>query len=351
MQMDMHFNGIYALARAAGIRPETALVIAGASQFVDDAIEDKTLVFGKKAVITSMTSHKPIDYQNALSRDQWNVWSAFHFLPGFDPGADSFEAAMSCGKDSETAERIIRFALANKAQPFGPHLAGIVAHVYADTFSHYGFAGLSSDWNKVDAHSIKIHVASSSIFDYVKGKLDGFFLGLTGTAAEIIPVGHGAVATLPDRPYLRWEYTSNKAGHVERDNVEDYLKACRGLHAFFRAFLEANPLHGSPSDGSSWADMEKNVKNILVVEGKMADRINAWAQAVSSESLFRTTAADTPIAYGEDTIKEWGAIGICRQYRNNMPVETCNGYLFNKAAWKYRNYVLDDLLPSLGLMA
>jgi hypothetical protein len=352
MQTDMHFNGIYALARVAGIKPETARVIACASQFVDDALEDKTLVFGKKAVITSMTSHKPIDHQNALSRDQWNVWSAFHFLPGLDPGAQSFEEAMSCGKNSETANRILRFALANTAQPFGPHLAGIVAHVYADTFSHFGFVGLSSEWNKVDEHSIKLHVTSSSIFDYVKDKLDDFFSGLTGTAAEIMPVGHGAVATLPDRPYLHWEYTSKDGRHVERYNVEDYLKACQGLHAFFHDFVEANHTHGSPSEGSSWADIEDIVKNILAVEGKMADRINAWTQAVSSESLFRKTTADTSInEYGEETIKEWGAQGICRQYKNHMPVEASNGYLFQKAAWNYRNYVLDDLFPSLGLIA
>lgn len=43
MQLDMHFYGIYALARAAGVKPEVARTIAYASQFVDDAIEDEAI--------------------------------------------------------------------------------------------------------------------------------------------------------------------------------------------------------------------------------------------------------------------------------------------------------------------
>ena len=38
--------------------------------------------------------------------------------------------------------------MANRA--FGPQLIGITAHVYADTFSHYGFSGASCPVNRVD---------------------------------------------------------------------------------------------------------------------------------------------------------------------------------------------------------
>ena len=34
MQIDMHFYGVYAMARAAGLDPETARTVAQASQFV-----------------------------------------------------------------------------------------------------------------------------------------------------------------------------------------------------------------------------------------------------------------------------------------------------------------------------
>ena len=43
MQIDMHFYGIYALARAAGIKPDSAHTIAYASQFVDDALDGEEI--------------------------------------------------------------------------------------------------------------------------------------------------------------------------------------------------------------------------------------------------------------------------------------------------------------------
>jgi len=47
MQQDMHFYGIYALARAAGIKPDSAYSIAYASQFVDDALEGEVNILRK----------------------------------------------------------------------------------------------------------------------------------------------------------------------------------------------------------------------------------------------------------------------------------------------------------------
>ena len=46
MQIDMHFYGVYAMARAAGLDPKTARIIAHASQFVDDATHNPKRVSG-----------------------------------------------------------------------------------------------------------------------------------------------------------------------------------------------------------------------------------------------------------------------------------------------------------------
>lgn len=48
MQQDIHFYGVYALARSAGLKDSTAKTIA---------------------------------YQYAIPNDQWNVWAPFHFPP------------------------------------------------------------------------------------------------------------------------------------------------------------------------------------------------------------------------------------------------------------------------------
>ena len=93
MQRDMHFYGIYALARAAGIRPDVAQIIAQASQFVDDAIEGEAIVIeNHQSVLPTMTSHKPLDYQNTIELNRlrgihidatFNCITNRHFLPAY----------------------------------------------------------------------------------------------------------------------------------------------------------------------------------------------------------------------------------------------------------------------------
>jgi len=138
MQEDMHFYGVYALSRAAGIRPETAKIIAYASQFVDDAIDDGAIsLSNEKAILPIMTSHKPIDYTNTIPGDQWRVWMPFHFLPGNHSESGSFIEKLICRKDSDPAKKMLAHALDRWNQLYWPHLIGITAHVYADTFSHF----------------------------------------------------------------------------------------------------------------------------------------------------------------------------------------------------------------------
>ncbi len=47
MQIDMHYYGVYALARVVGIRPEEAKLIACSSQFVDEVMDDDNIHFEK----------------------------------------------------------------------------------------------------------------------------------------------------------------------------------------------------------------------------------------------------------------------------------------------------------------
>jgi len=117
LQLDMHFYGIYALARAAGVKPDSAHTIAYASQFVDDALEGEVNVLDNQtAVYPIVTSHKPMDYKNTILRDQWKVWVPFHFLPGNLKTEGSFYGKMTCrkGTESQPAQMILKHALAHK---------------------------------------------------------------------------------------------------------------------------------------------------------------------------------------------------------------------------------------------
>jgi hypothetical protein len=356
MQKDMHFYGIYALARAAGVQPETAKKIAYASQFVDDAIEDEAIVLdgeNKQAVLPTMTSHRPIDYQNTIPGDQWKVWVPFHFLPGNDENAQTFAGKMVCLKDSKPAGKMLDHAMKYKKDSFGPHLAGITAHVYADTFAHYGFAGLSRDWNRVQNDSIDIR-GSDSIRNYLWNKFETFKTRVAGSLAEAVPVGHGSVGTFPDRPYLHWEYEYESIekygsrGKVVRNNLDDFMEASERLHTFFGNFIQDNSTHGDPVSPVIWNSIADRVHDILETEGTLDERIELWKRAISSADLFDPTDEDRIINYSE---KLWKSDHLIYHFSKEGTVDNSDACLFFRAAWKHRNYVLHELLPEVEIIA
>jgi hypothetical protein len=349
MQLDMHFYGVYALARAAGIKAETAKAIADASQFVDDAIEDEAIVLSdQRAVIPTMTSHKPLDYHNTIPGDQWKVWVPFHFLPANDENATTFVEKMVCHENSPNAREMLNHALRHKEELFGPHLVGISAHVYADTFAHYGFVGLARDRNRVKSDSIKVHVESSSILNYIRSKFEAFKSRLIGTAAEIVPVGHGAVATYPDRPYLDWEYKYETGEPVERKNVDDFTKACHCLHAFFSEFVNNNNTHGDPVNPQEWTNIEDKVRDILEQEAPKEERIELWKHAISHGLLFPAKDDDNHLGYSKN---KWKSARIVEHFAAGGNERNCDGCLYIRAALKHRDYILHNLLPISGVIA
>ena len=352
MQLDMHFYGIYALARAAGIKPDSAHTIAYASQFVDDALEGEVNVLADQtAVYPIITSHKPMDYKNTILRDQWKVWVPFHFLPGNAKTARSFYGKMACrkGTESQPAQMILQHALDHKTQPYGLHLAGITAHVYADTFAHFGFVGLSCNWNKVRIESVTPRRSHTKrILKYIRDKYENFKVRIAGTFAETVPVGHGAVATYPDRPYLNWQYIPEDGrGLVKRENPKDFVKASELLYGFFVEFLIDNPVHGQP-DQRGWNSIKAAVGNIIRREGKKQERVDQWKRAISRNVLFQATQKDKKVKYNEEL---WQYHRISRHMATYESLDNCDASHFIHAAWLHRNYVLYELLPEMDLVA
>lgn len=83
MQIDMHYYGVYALARLAGLKPGAAKTIAMASQYVDDSVDNDTLDHesGGK-LIPVATAHHTGNIRNVDRDDQRYIWVSFHFFPG-----------------------------------------------------------------------------------------------------------------------------------------------------------------------------------------------------------------------------------------------------------------------------
>lgn len=348
MQLDMHYYAVYALARAAGIHAEAARIISHASQFVDDALEDEAIVLhNEAAIIPSMTSHRPIDYANAIPGDQWKVWVPFHFLPGNDPEGRTFVEKMVCRKAGPAESLLLEYALNRSEEIHGLHLAGICAHAVADAYSHYGFVGLSRTWNRVDADSVRVFVESPSIFQYLKTKYETFLTRFQGSLAETVPVGHGAVATYPDRPYLVWEYSYENGVKVERNNVMDYLEACEVLHGFFEALGERNEALRDDRQGVAWQALAEPVRDILGHEAPLEDRIERWKEAISLDSLFKSNSTDRQVRYDR---RGWRSPRISYHFSRGGTLADCDGCHFIHAAWRYRWFVLQELLPELGIV-
>ncbi|NIM12184.1 MAG: hypothetical protein GTO45_08735 [Candidatus Aminicenantes bacterium] len=348
MQIDMHMYGVYTLARAAGLNDRTARTIAISSQYVDDALSDQEVVISDDfALVPTMTSHKPIDYQNAIKGDQWKVWLPFHFLPGNEPEDGTFLQRLTCRKDSQVAKKMVQDALDDKNRDFWPHLIGITAHVYADTFAHQGFIGISTNLNKVaDVNLLNIHAAN--VVEALGQKLTE----IGQKAAGVIPVGHGTAGINPDMPFLLWElkYKSPEmaAGIIRRENTTDFLDGAKALHSFFSRFGEKSPDSVDPSSKRQWEDIAPQVKQIIDLEDENKEnRIHKWKDAINNGVFFNPTTLDKGIQYDnyQWTLEYLEAINASRDDAKNS-----HAGKFFRAAPHHRNYVLHHLLPEFGLL-
>ena len=301
MQIDMHFYGIYALCRAAGLYPVPSRKIAHASQYVDDAVADESMIFRKSQIALRplMTSHKPLDYLNTIRADQWQVWAAFHFLPGNQPLGGLFERRMICRKNSELAQKLMECALDNSGLPHGLYQVGVASHSFADTFAHFGFIGINSTWNKVKENSIHLYPKDKTVEKYIKEYFSKFMNRIKGKVAQLVPVGHGSVATYPDYPYLKWEYRYEKdrKANVHRNNVDDFLEACCLLHAYYVEVLKRNPQYGDPATSQEWEKIKKHITSILWKEATKEKRVSSWKRAINSGKLFPNIPSDKKLKY------------------------------------------------------
>ncbi len=360
MQIDMHFYGVYALCRAAGLKTEVSRTIAHASQFVDDAIDAEVVALRDgKGLLPTMTSHRPIDYQNTLPGDQWRIWVPFHFLPGakrIGPQPDDARKilidALVCQKDSSLAQMMLRNALSKKNRKHWPHLIGIVSHVYADTFSHSGFVGLANNWNKVKAESIKITGShNASILHYLWAKYEEFKTRFVSDFAEIVPVGHAAVATFPDRPYLTWEFEYEHAGDgpakVKRDNPIIYMEACKKIYEFFSQFKEVAEDTQDPSGPSPWDDIEDTLQTLIRYEAPKNERVAKWKAAISRGKFCKVAPLDRKIHYDENL---WRPRQVEYERSSGVSIRETDTYRFIQAAHEHRRYILLQLLPKFGIL-
>ncbi|GBE36893.1 hypothetical protein BMS3Bbin07_01045 [bacterium BMS3Bbin07] len=359
MQKDMHYHGVYVLARAAGIERESAQIIATASQFVDDAVtEEPPCAFTDGSKIFSVvTAHHALSIENINKDDQRMVWVPFHFLPGAE--GESFTEKLICKKNSKTAKQMVTHTLSKAKINYARELVGITAHVLADTFSHYGFSGVSSRWNRVINDRINVSVTDEETKNYIEGKAKNFFEKYKSGIYENIrtaisfgieqlsgALGHGAVATYPDRPYLKWNFIYERTGKVSRrDNQETFLEACRKLFSFFKNFATERPEYRDKKINLEFEDIKGALTDILAFEGKLDDRCRRWNKAVRDNSIYVSSEQGIPQYSGQ----KWIQKKVRLNGKKHADLNDIAIYRYFKAADHFRFFILRDLLSNYNM--
>ncbi|MGI9549435.1 MAG: DUF6765 family protein [Bdellovibrionales bacterium] len=168
MQLDIHYYATYAIARIAEISPQDAHIIAYAAQFVDDSTENNSrrhkdggLLYGvatahhlPKIFLSTIAKLKDKLFKKSVTDVmQRRLWIPFHFYPGNE--GKNLSERLLCQKNSKLVNEMFDNHIKHAHEfSFSLHLIGIASHVYYDTFSHYGFSGVSSRNNVVNIRSI-----------------------------------------------------------------------------------------------------------------------------------------------------------------------------------------------------
>ena len=363
MQTDMHYYGTFAMARAAGLSLDTCKTIATCSEYVDDNAGKISVLFKDGARIdTKPSAHHLTDIHNAKlaninDEDQRHIWVPFHFLPGNE--GEDYTERLVCRKNSDIAQEMVSYYLSNSHSSFIAELIGVCAHVYADTFSHYGFSGVSSRRNNVDQSQLAVvGEIDPDIKRYVEEKAESFFSNYEGRGAGLLDnikawcaekltgaLGHGGAATYPDRPFLEWifyyEYPIARREH--RVNADAFLEGCRALYSMFARLAEARP---DLTDKSvEWVSIEANVRKILATQDRLEARINAWKDATERGLLGSAFMIPDYNAMTFDA--EFSSLNESED--STKALET-SLFRFHQAVEMHLTYVIKQLLPSHGLV-
>ncbi|NDV27883.1 hypothetical protein FMR86_14620 [Desulfovibrio sp. JC010] len=366
MQKDMHYYGTYVMARAAGIGRGKAQIIASAAQFVDDNAASKAIEFKDGGALQSRaTAHHWYHLRNIDTDDQRLVWVPFHFLPGNE--GEKFSERLICRKDSKIAQAMVANHLDHADDiKFSDELIGITAHVYADTFSHYGFSGVSSRQNEIINDSFNFYEIPNNTEKYLLdrqkefksnySKESGLLANIKSWFAETLSgaLGHGAACTFPDRPYLKWDFEYEYAGRCEmRDNPKTFLEACEALHGMFVRYTEAKQgVKGG--DRIDFAEIKPKIQAIIEFKGGEEEgsepneeaRTERWKKAVSEEKILGNNE-EIPEYLGEEWLKEKSRL---HGDKASEIIKSRDVYQFYQAASYHRHYVLRNLLPDNDLV-
>jgi hypothetical protein len=357
MQIDGHHTLSYVVARFAGMPHEESEKLAYCAQYVDEATNAEPVRFSNGAMFNRIASaHKMLDYRNGNELANHLAWIPFHFLPGND-GKDSsatpegsFIHRLICTPDSHVARDMLRSIASYRSSPFGIHMLGIGMHVYADTFAHQGFAGISHKVNEVENIDSSI---KGNFFTRVLESISNWGV------SSISPLGHGPALSFPDKPFANWSYDDGLGEHKNRDNLTIFLQAANQMYKAIKCYMkgdESMNLEGEDDMPQAKLDLLKEAL-ITFTDDDGEERHKKWLEWIA-EGKFGFAAVELKfevsgkhswkeIARGKASASPMSSDLITYQYNENFL--TSDWKYFHDALKTYRLNVIRDILPKYGI--
>lgn len=364
MQIDFHHAITYVVARYAGFAHGNAETIAHAAQYVDDATNDGVLLFDNGAMYARIASaHRMLDYRNMEKLANHHAWIPFHFLPGnqgkaagTNPDAP-FRDKIVCTPNSPVAQDMVRACIADRTLANGLHRLGVTMHVYADTWAHQGFSGINDQINEVSDVRDENDNPDPSLLHRVQDYFGDFFDDATSQfVGNVLPLGHGAALSYPDRPYLRWFYTNGKGEKVTRDNPQDFLLAADHMCRAMRRYQLGEP----DADVAGLSDEQKLTLEQLIRDTKDEDgdvRHAVWLRAIARGQLGFPAVRLNYIAKGVGSWKHQAIGDTRRKQKKSQQFPYHPSFLdsdwkhFHDALIAHRHQLLYRILPRYGICA
>lgn len=332
---DMHYYGFAVIARAAGFTKKDALLMAYASQYVDDAIESKPIKVGGVLFDPVRTAH--LGLRAYTWSVQKKVYIPFHFVP---PNAlSSHKDSFITQEDSQFARSILKEADKEKDHRLRLFRLAIAAHTYMDTFSHDGFSGRQHKENKVGA----IFLRNKKNGKWGKSHFRSVILDLGPK------VGHSSAGLLPDTPFQKFRYEQTFTGKtIERDNIDIYIRACKKTYKFLRSIKKHHK-----SKPIEWKNIKTDIKKLIKTpEKKLSKRCKIWKNKFGY--LFkglnfhydRYTWRDEALGYRKVLLEEIPEkiAPILAEFPKKKGFFDSNWVMFHRAALLQRHYVMENLL-------
>lgn len=351
MQIDFHHTVIYVLSRLAGFSRAKALTLAYASQYVDDATSTGVVNFDNKALYARTSSaHKALDIRNTQAIENHRVWIPFHFLPGNEGKVagknpdGGFIRKLVTRPDSPIARHMLQEAINRQNLSYGLHRFGVALHVYADTFSHQGFAGVLHEINEVED---AVETGNSGVFSNGLGDILRDILDDT-----VPPLGHARATHFPDLPFLKWQYKDGTGETIPRDNPAIFMEACDKIFKAMKGFIDKDPsMRSGTIPASDRRQIETLFSNLKNEDGHK--RHKKWlAEIVQGAFSF----GKEKITYAPRGLESWKAKALGTSH--DLPVHSYKPN-FLKSQWKlfhdgvqaHRHFIIRVLLPQFGICA